>query len=194
MAIIFNILIPTLVAYGCWRWVELTGLSLTISQLTSALSIFIAAVLVRLARGMPTLDWKSVPLKSRKHLTGQLLSVSREYAGLLGILLVLLVSVVLVGAASPWILVQEEWLQRGVSAAMGFMVALSILRFGYVVWRDLDIVSLQKAVIDGMAAQEEAQEKSSIAATKLENMRGANLSGGEQPKVETWEEGHKPSP
>ena len=80
---LLHIALPAIAAYCFWRWIAIAQLPITLSQTTSALSIFIAAVLVRLARGMPTLDWKTVPVEKRKALTGQLVDVSREYAGLL---------------------------------------------------------------------------------------------------------------
>lgn len=87
---LLHIVLPSIAAYCFWQWVSFAHLPLTLSQMTSALSIFIAAVLVRLARGMPTLDWKTVPIEKRKVLTGQLVDVSREYAGLLALLMLLL--------------------------------------------------------------------------------------------------------
>lgn len=160
-------------------------MTVTLAQTTSALSIFIAAVLVRLARGMPTLDWKSIPIASRKNLTGHLIDVSREYAGLLVLLMLLLVSAVLVGGADSVLLSAPEKAQRAASALIGFLVVLSVLRFSYVVWRDLDIVMLQKKVIDGMADQEFAAKNAEIAAAKLEKMREAKVGSGMNVLVET---------
>lgn len=50
-----------------------------------------AAVLVRLNRGMPTLDWKSLEPKGRKNLTAKIVKLQQEY------LSILLFNVVLVG-------------------------------------------------------------------------------------------------
>lgn len=183
-----HIALPAVAAYCFWRWVAFAQIPITLSQTTSALSIFIAAVLVRLARGMPTLDWKSVPVEKRKALTGQLLDVSREYAGLLALLMLLLVLAVSIGSTSVWLAsIDQKW-SRIVSAIVGFLVMLSMLRFGYVVWRDLDIVSLQKAVIDEMADQERAAKNVGIASAKLEQMRQANLAGGPGPAIETLDD------
>lgn len=65
---LLHIALPSIAAYCFWQWVSFAHLPLTLSQMTSALSIFIAAVLVRLARGMPTLDWKTVPIEKRRFL------------------------------------------------------------------------------------------------------------------------------
>ena len=178
-----------LAAYCFWRWVNVVQLPLTLPQMTSALSIFIAAVLVRLARGMPTLDWKNVPIDKRENLTGELVKVSREYAGLLVLLMLLLILTVSIGSLTNWVVhLNEKW-GRLISAAVGFLVALSLLRFGYVVWRDLDIVALQKAVIDGMAKQEQTDQNSKLANAKLAEMKQAKLSGGANPEVEAFDEG-----
>ena len=123
-------MLPSIAAYCFWQWVSFAHLPLTLSQMTSALSIFIAAVLVRLARGMPTLDWKTVPIEKRKVLTGQLVDVSREYAGLLALLMLLLIMAVSIGTTSVWLASLDEKWGRLVSAATGFLVVLSILRFG----------------------------------------------------------------
>lgn len=180
-----NIALSGIVAYCFWQWVDFSQMTVTLAQTTSALSIFIAAVLVRLARGMPTLDWKSIPIASRKNLTGHLVDVSREYAGLLVLLMLLLVSAVLVGGADSILLSAPEKVQRATSALIGFLVMLSVLRFSYVVWRDLDIVSLQKKVIDGMTDQELATKNAEIAAAKLEKMREAKVVSGMVVPVET---------
>ena len=158
---------------------------MTLAQTTSALSIFIAAVLVRLARGMPTLDWKSIPIASRKNLTGHLVAVSREYAGLLILLMLLLVLAVAIGGADSILASVSEKIQRAVSALIGFLVVLSLLRFSYVVWRDLDIVILQKKVIDGMADQDKARENNDRAASKLEKMRQSSVRSGMSVALET---------
>jgi hypothetical protein len=182
---LLHIVLPAIAAYCFWQWVSIVQLPLTLPQMSTALSIFIAAVLVRLARGMPTLDWKTIPIDSRQNLTKQLVDISREYAGLLALLMLLLVFVVAIGSLSSWLTSLHENLGRAVSAVVGFLVMLSILRFGYVVWRDLDIVSLQKAVIDKMADQEGAAKNVGIAQEKLDQMRRANLTGGPQPPTET---------
>lgn len=83
MLLLLHLSLPALISYCFWRWIELAALAGILPQASSALSIFVAAVLVRLARGMPTLDWKSIPVDSRKKLTGDLLRVAQEYAGLL---------------------------------------------------------------------------------------------------------------
>lgn len=188
---LLHIVLPSIAAYCFWQWVSFAHLPLTLSQMTSALSIFIAAVLVRLARGMPTLDWKTVPIEKRKVLTCQLVDVSREYAGLLALLMLLLIMAVSIGTTSVWLASLDEKWGRLVSAVTGFLVVLSVLRFGYVVWRDLDIVSLQKVVIDEMADQERAVKNAEIASGKLQQMRQANLSGGPGPVIETLEDNEK---
>lgn len=185
---LLNLVLPVLVAYCFWRWVGFAHLGLTLSQLTSGLSIFIAAVLVRLARGMPTLDWKSIPIEKRRGLTSDLVDVSREYAGLLVLLMLLLVVVVVTGGLTSWLDTAGSAWARAASATNGFLITLSVLRFGYVVWRDLDIVTLQKVVIDEMADQEQEQRKLSLAQEKLTKMRQASLSGGAAPSVEVFEE------
>lgn len=181
---LLHLVLPALAAYCFWRWVDFSHLPLTIPQMTSALSIFIAAVLVRLARGMPTLDWKSVSIESRQSLTKALVDVSREYAGLLVLLMLLLMLAVSIGGLEGWLASLDQIWGKVISATTGYLAVLSILRFSYVVWRDLDIISLQKKVIDGMADQDRATRNTDMASSKLEQMRQAQLTGGEKPAVD----------
>ena len=50
-----------------------------------------------------------------------------------------------------------DWTQRAVAAAIGGVAVLCIARMGYVIWRDIDVVRLQKHLIDGLASREMAR-------------------------------------
>lgn len=175
-------------AYLFFEFVGHGQLQAILQPMSVALSVFTAAVLVRLARGMPTLDWKSVPLESRKNLTKDLVEVSREYAGLLLLLILLvIVNVVLIGIGSRAMCLWPPLRMSLVSSAVGFAFGLTFARMAYVVWRDLDIIALQKTVIDDMAQLEERAANAASAQEKLRQMKEASTGGVEHPSVHDWD-------
>ncbi len=58
---------------------------------------------------------------------------------------------------------------------MGGFVALCAARMAYVVWRDIDIVRLQKRLIDGAAEKESLEREVAIADQKVMEFKSANL-------------------
>ena len=142
-----------------------------------ALSIMVAAIFVRLNRAMPTFEWKSVEFESRSKLTSEILALSREYCVILGvdaIALVGLLTLTVVGkddVRSFW----PNWFQAATAGTIGGIAALSIARMAYVIWRDYDIVRLQKDLIDKVAAQESTEFETKSATEKIAAMRSAGL-------------------
>lgn len=144
-----------------------------ISQpLIVALSIMAAALLVRLNRGMPTLDWKSLKPEERKSLTSKIVELAREYLVVLAVHFLAL-SFLVVIAASKSVCKLSENAQIALMAVAGGLIALCIVRMAYIVWRDYDIVSLQKKLIDDSADKDALSEASQAAAEKVANMRSA---------------------
>jgi hypothetical protein len=79
-------IILTLFAAGLFAWgVPLARLFGALQPLIVALSIMVAAVFVRLNRGMPTLEWKTLDPEKRKDLTTSIVSVNVEYGWIIGI-------------------------------------------------------------------------------------------------------------
>jgi hypothetical protein len=138
------------------RCVALTSLLDGMPTMITALSIMTAAVFVRLNRGMPSLDWKSIEPQKRGGLTTAIFEVTKEYAQIAALnatLLVILVSLVMFGkeyVSSAWSILT----QSVVSSLIGAGLTASIGRMCYVVWRDVDIVRLQKNLIDDAADAE----------------------------------------
>lgn len=172
-----NTIVVTLVAAGLFAWaVPLVRLFGAFQPLIVALSIMVAAVFVRLNRGMPTLEWKSLDPEKRKDLTSSIVRVTTEYAWIIGInagALAGLVTLSVVGAteAAAW----PEWLRRVTSGAVGGLVSLCAARMAYVVWRDIDIVRLQKRLIDETAANESLERERAIAESKVMEFKAANV-------------------
>jgi Flp pilus assembly pilin Flp len=173
LTIIFVVLVSGLMAAA----VPFSRLFAATQPMIVAVSIMAAAILVRLNRGMPTLDWKGTDPDDRANLTTKIVEIAIEYARILAIAtvaLVGLVTVVVVGAPTvdaTWPL----WAQRIASGAFGATAALCIARMGYVVWRDVDIVKLQKKLIDDAASKEAAEAQAKLAGENVAVMKGENL-------------------
>lgn len=182
--------VVTLAAAGLFSWaIPIVRLFGAFQPLIVALSIMVAAVFVRLNRGMPTLEWKSLDPGKRKDLTASIVSVTTEYGWIIGInasALAGLVTLSVIGATdvAAW----PQWLQRVMSGAVGGVVALCAARMAYVVWRDIDIVRLQKRLIDGAAARESDERERAIADEKVARIRGANVRPVEVKPPKAWGE------
>lgn len=154
-----------------------------------ALSIMVAAVFVRLNRGMPTLEWKSLDPVKRKELTSSILLVTTEYGWIISINAIALAGLVTLSvigkdAAGLW----PEWIQRAVSSSVGGLVALCAARMSYVVWRDIDIVRLQKHLIDETASREANDRERLVADEKVASIRSANVRSVEVKPPKAWGE------
>lgn len=170
-------IVVTLIVAGLFAWaVPLVRLFGAFQPLIVALSIMVAAVFVRLNRGMPTLEWKSLDPDKRRDLTASIVSVTTEYGWIIGInaaALIGLVTLSVIGAdeAASW----PEEVRRAVASAVGGLVTLCAARMAYVVWRDIDIVRLQKRLIDGAASKESDERERALADEKVANIRSANV-------------------
>jgi hypothetical protein len=141
------------------------------------LSVLVAAVFVRLNRGMPSLEWKNLEPEKRSRLTAKIVALSRDYVWIVsinGLTLLLLVTLLVVGRDE----VAKNILPLGqklVSAAIGGLFFLCVARVGYVVWRDCDIMELQKELIDKAAVGELQLLESKSANDKITAMKSAGL-------------------
>lgn len=169
--------VVTILFAGVFAWaVPLARLFGAVQPLIVALSIMVAAVFVRLNRGMPTLEWKSLEPQKRSELTTAIVAVTAEYAWIIGInasALAGLVTLSVLGAgeAALW---SDGW-RRLASGLIGGLVALCSARMAYVVWRDIDIVRLQKRLIDGAADKEALEREAAIADKKVMEFKSANI-------------------
>ncbi|MCG2841043.1 hypothetical protein L6Q21_08615 [Sandaracinobacter sp. RS1-74] len=170
-------IIVTLLTATLFAWaVPLARLYGAFQPLIVTLSIMVAAVFVRLNRGMPALEWKSLDPDKRKELTASIVSVTTEYGWIIGINAVALAGLVtlsVIGAtdAALW----SEGVRRIVAGTVGGLVTLCAARMAYVVWRDIDIVRLQKHLIDGAASRETDERERALADDKLASMRATNV-------------------
>jgi len=170
-------IVISLIAAVLFAWaVPLVRLFDAFAPLTTALSIMVAAVFVRLNRGMPTLEWKSLDPDDRRGLTAAILRVTTEYGWIIGIVAVVLAGLVTLSVigkvdASVW----PGWARRVASGVVGGLISLCAARMAYVVWRDIDIVRLQKRLIDGTASRESTEQQAKLADDKVASIRAANV-------------------
>jgi hypothetical protein len=141
------------------------------------LSVLVAAVFVRLNRGMPSLEWKNLEPEKRSRLTSKIVALSRDYVwivGINGVTLLLLVTLLVIGRdeATQLLLVLG---QKLLSATIGGFFFLCVARVGYVVWRDCDIMELQKELIDKAATTEIQENETKSAKDKIATMQSSGL-------------------
>lgn len=183
-------MIVTILATGLFAWaVPLTRLFGAFQPLIVALSIMVAAVFVRLNRGMPTLEWKSLDPEKRKELTASIVNVTKEYGWIIGInagALAGLVTLSVIGAtdAALW----PDGVRRSIAGAVGGLISLCAARMAYVVWRDIDIVRLQKHLIDGAALRESDERERTRADENVAQIRAANIRPVEIKPPKAWGE------
>jgi len=178
----------TILATGLFAWaIPLDCLFRALQPLTVALSIMIAAVFVRLNRGMPALEWKSLDPKKRKDLTASIVNVTLEYGWIIGMntfALVGLVALSVIGATET--ILWPKGVSQAVSGMVGFLITLCIARMAYVVWRDIDIVRLQKHLIDEAASREIDDREHFIADEKVAGIKAANIRPVEVRPPSSW--------
>ena len=74
--------------------------------------------------------------------------------------------------------VTQTWLdatQRLTAGAVGGLLGFSLRHMGYVVWRDYDVVKLQKMLIDSASAREEQDKQTLAAEDRIGRIRAAGL-------------------
>jgi hypothetical protein len=174
------------------RWLSFAILADILQPIIVVLSIMAAALLVRLNRGMPTLDWKSLDADERKLLTEKVVGLTREYMTVLllqGLTLVALLALAASKGATharapveqPTELTAHNF-EPPILFIVGTLIAFCIARMGYIIWRDYDIVRLQKKLIDDAADRETVVKASHDALNKVTAIRSSGLRAG--PKVE----------
>lgn len=174
---------------GLFAWgVPLLRLFGALQPLITAISIMVAAVFVRLNRGMPTLEWKSTAPEDRKRLTAHMVAITKEYGWIISINAATLIGLVALSTVgkddvlSFW----PAWAQRLASGAIGAGCALCIARMAYVIWRDIDVVTLQKRLIDGTATREQVESEARSADDKVALIRSAGVRKVGIAAPQTW--------
>jgi hypothetical protein len=170
-------------------YVPIDRLFKALQPLIVTLSIIVAAVFVRLNRGMPTLEWKSLDPTKRAELTSKIVDLTHEYAAIvaaaaLACLLLLVLAVIGECDLKLWSATKGSV----ISGFVGVAMSLCIARMAYVVWRDVDVVKLQKVLIDTAAVDERSRTDVALAEGKLERMREATVATPPVPPPSTWDD------
>jgi len=168
------------------RWMTLALLREILQPLIVAISIMAAALLVRLNRGMPTLDWQSLEASERKILTHRVVELSREYMAVLALQFVTLLILLTLSMIKEKTFYGWSSGPIVVLGALGALIGLCISRMGYIVWRDTDIVRLQKKLIDDSAGRQTIEKASQDALTTVNAIRSSGLKDHSKPEISPW--------
>lgn len=136
-----------------------------------ALTMFAAAVLLRLNRGIPNIKWEGLPEEKTAELLTDLVLVSRDYL-VLFCLIIFGFSILFFILILPDIFATKHdtilpWANSGFGGLFGLIIA----RMLHIAWRDYDIVKLQKVVILYSISAERKEIETASAERKLENMQ-----------------------
>lgn len=146
-------------AFSGWL-VPMSEWSATAKSILTVLAIFAGAILVRLNRGMPTIDWSKVNLEDRDNLVEKIKTLAREYGATLiavGFSLAFFLVLDRTNGDTPLsklVTSSSPCLPKIISAIAGAVSSFVLIRIVYVVWRDIDIVDLQAGVISQAANAE----------------------------------------
>lgn len=140
------------------------------SILLSFQTIIVAAVLVRLNRGVPSLDWKSVDVQPIKNLLDRLEEVSKVYIVVVFTTLISIIFLISILYLEKISFSYKSYFVNSISTAFGALLGLLISRMAYVVWLDLDIVRLQRAVILSAAETDSQKKQKAIAEEKIKTV------------------------
>ena len=137
--------------------------------------IMAAAILVRLNRGIPTVDWKSVDIEHTKELLNRLESAAKDYVALIFLIFLSIIILLFLLFSKNYVYQNQEFIEKIISTVFGFLFGLLLSRMGYVVWLDLDIVRLQKAVLISSAEAEDGKKQTLTANEKIDKMNTNRL-------------------
>ena len=189
MARLATILISTAFALAFGLLVPLINVMKGVEHFMVAVTIMTAAVFVRLNRGMPTLDWKTLEIGERKRITSAIEGLTLQYVYIVGInAAVLCVAAVCAVYDDAYWLSFPPMMGQLLSAAWGFFLALAASRMAFVVWRDYDVVRLQKRLIDAAGDREETEKQAKRAADNVVGMQSAALRKVEVRPPRAWPE------
>ncbi|WP_298328800.1 hypothetical protein [Asticcacaulis sp.] len=152
----------------------------------TALSIQIAAVFVRLNRGMPTLTWNKLEPNETEKLTSSIVNLTSEYIAIIFINAIVLLFGLALLVSDHSRLLWPNITQPLIVFLFTSLFALCWVRMGYVIWRDYDIVKLQKAIIDLSARREAEAEAKKEAEAVLKSIAEAGLAVEPRPAPKAW--------
>jgi hypothetical protein len=141
-----------------------------ISALLAVVSIMAAAILVRLNRGVPSVDWKSVEPDYLRNLLDGIERITRAYVITFVIALICVGTIFGVGIITSSQFIYKIQAAFAATSVFGVLFGLLSSRMVYIIWLDLDIVRLQRAVIMSAAENIEGEQQKKIADKKIDDM------------------------
>lgn len=173
IAFIF-VVVFTIVYY----FLPLENLRQVVQSLITISTVFMAAVLVRLSRGIPTIEWKATALIERENLLNSISQLAKEY-----IYTIVTAGLVIFTSLScliffPTLLIEKcfaifHFSIRYYSIIPGLIFGLFgvlIFQIARVLWRDFDIIQLQSQLIMRIGVDEAHQIETKSAKEKVEQM------------------------
>lgn len=152
----------------------------------TALSIQIAAVFVRLNRGMPTLTWSKLTVEESEKLTADLVTLTKEYIAIIAANGVTLVFALALIMAHDDLKSLSSYFSKILVGTFSASFVFCVMRIGYVIWRDYDIVKLQKTILDLGARREAEDAARKEAESIIAKMAAAGQTGNRTGPAKPW--------
>ncbi|MFS8143733.1 hypothetical protein [Rhizobium sp. BR 249] len=171
----FFLIVVIVAALAGWQ-LNISRLFPTFQPISVVLSIMAAAIFVRLNRGMPTIDWKSLTGEERNRIAERMVAIAGDYVvglGFSGCSIATLVCLVALGPQQATSLSRE--MQVGIVSWFIFSLGASTVWMGYVIWRDYDIMLLQKQVIEEATLREQRERDIQAAKEKSAAMKASSV-------------------
>lgn len=143
------------------------------TALLSVFAIFAAAVLVRLNRGLPSVEWKLVEDEALDNLLNAVEKIAKDYVWVLSIVMTGIIMTVILFVVGDGFVYREVKVSNSISSVTGAIFGLSISRMAHLVWLDIDIVRLQRKVVESSARQKQIENQTETASKKIDQMREA---------------------
>lgn len=154
---------------------EAGAMSTNASMLLSFEALIVGAVLVRLNRGLPSIDWKMVDATPIERLLNRLEEAAKVYIIIVVAcavsICILLASIYVDKVTFAYKLTTSLFLSTTFGVLLGFVIS----RMTFVVWLDLDIVRLQRAVILASAKSQNSDKQIKAAEDKLTAINNARI-------------------
>lgn len=140
------------------------------------LSIMSAAVLVRLNRGIPQVEWRELKYDEKKKLSNNFVEITKEYCLIISLFFILFSTIIIFMAVGiEYTKSLPLHFSQILSGIIGLILGACLFKMGYVIWRDYDIVVLQREIIMRISDNQETEYNNSIANENIKKIKEANL-------------------
>jgi len=159
---IFPLVIPLAAAGAAAAIVPVSTWESWRSGLLPALSVVAAAVLVRLARGLPFTNADHFQLGEFRDVAARMQKISKSLRMLIYVCLAAMVAVIIAPSAihlarRTLIVAVDSWLERLVSFSLAYSITYAFVRLAQVVEGDVSLLKLQSSILEGVLARKNAK-------------------------------------